>query len=49
MNYWMIMKWNELVMGYNIGMMNGNMNNRSIDDLLDRYEDDVNIFYSIMF
>ena len=49
MNYWMIMKWNELVLDYNVMKMDNSMNSRSIEDMLDRYENDVNIFYSNIF
>ena len=44
MDYWMVMKWNELVLDYNVGIhMNKEMD---VKNLLDRYENDVDIFYS---
>ena len=44
MDYWMVMKWNELVLDYNVGIhMNKEMD---VKNLLDRYENDVGIFYS---
>ena len=40
----MVMKWNELVLDYNVGIhMNKEMD---VKNLLDRYENDVDIFYS---
>ena len=40
----MIMKWNEMVLDYNVGKhMEKEMD---VKDLLDRYENDVDIFYS---
>lgn len=44
MDYWMVMKWNELVLDYNVGIHR----NKEMDvkNLLDRYENDVDIFYS---
>ena len=44
MDYWMIMKWNELVLDYNVGIhMEKEMD---VKNLIDRYENDVDIFYS---
>ena len=44
MDYWMIMKWNELVLDYNVGIhMEKEMDAKN---LIDRYENDVDIFYS---
>ena len=44
MDYWVVMKWNELVLDYNVGIhMNKEMD---VKNLLDRYENDVDIFYS---
>ena len=44
MDYWMIMKWNELVLDYNVGIhMEKEVN---VKNLIDRYENDVDIFYS---
>ena len=44
MDYWMVMKWNEMVLDYNVGKhMEKEMD---VKDLLDRYENDVDIFYS---
>ena len=44
MDYWMVMKWNELVLDYNVGIhINKEMD---VKNLLDRYENDVDIFYS---
>ena len=40
----MVMKWNEMVLDYNVGKhMEKEMD---VKDLLDRYENDVDIFYS---
>ena len=41
MDYWMIMKWNELVLDYNVGIhMEKEMD---VKNLIDRYENDVDI------
>ena len=45
MDYWMRIKWNEMVLDYNI-MISKKKNKKSVEDMLDRYEIDVNIFYS---
>jgi len=41
----MIMKWNELVLDYNILKMRSK-EKCDLNSLIDRYENDVNIFYS---
>ena len=45
MDYWMVMKWNELVLDYNI-LMTNNEERCDMNKMLDRYENDVSIFYS---
>ena len=45
MDYWMVMKWNELVLDYNI-LMTNNEERYDMNKMLDRYENDVSIFYS---
>ena len=48
MDYWMRIKWNEMVLDYNI-MISKKKNKKSVEDMLDRYENDVNIFYSDLY
>tara|TARA_R110001632_G_scaffold19941_3_gene60060 strand:- start:62 stop:208 length:147 start_codon:yes stop_codon:yes gene_type:complete len=48
MDYWMRIKWNEMVLDYNI-MISKKKNKKSVEDMLDRYEIDVNIFYSDLY
>ena len=45
MDYWMVMKWNELVLDYNI-LMTNNKERCDMNKMLDRYENDVIVFYS---
>ena len=46
MDYWMVMKWNELVLDCNVIKSNGEGKEMDLKTMLDRYENDVNIFYS---
>ena len=46
MDYWMIMKWNELVLDYNVIKSKGEGKEMNLKTMLDRYENDSNIFYS---
>jgi len=48
MDYWMIIKWNEMVLDYNI-LISKKKNKKSVEDMLDRYENDVDIFYSDLY
>lgn len=48
MDYWMRFKWNEMVLDYNI-MISKKKNKKSVEDMLDRYENDVDIFYSDLY
>jgi len=48
MDYWMRIKWNEMVLDYNI-MISKKKNKKSVEDMLDRYENDVDIFYSDLY
>lgn len=48
MDYWMRIKWNEMVLDYNI-MISKKKNKKSVEDMLDRYENDVDIFYSELY
>jgi hypothetical protein len=41
-------KWNEMVLDYNI-MISKKKNKKSVEDMLDRYENDVDIFYSDLY
>jgi len=44
----MRIKWNEMVLDYNI-MISKKKNKKSVEDMLDRYENDVDIFYSDLY
>jgi hypothetical protein len=44
----MIIKWNEMVLDYNI-LISKKKNKKSVEDMLDRYENDVDIFYSDLY
>lgn len=48
MDYWMRIKWNEMVLDYNI-RISKKKNKKSVEDMLDRYENDVDIFYSDLY
>ena len=42
----MVMKWNELVLDYNVIKSKGEGKEMNLNTMLDRYENDANIFYS---
>lgn len=42
----MVMKWNELVLDYNVIKSKGEGKEMNLNTMLDRYENDVDIFYS---
>lgn len=46
MNFWMVMKWNELVTDYNVIKSNNEGKEMNLKTMLDKYENDTNIFYS---
>lgn len=46
MDYWMVMKWNELVLDYNVIKSKGEGKEMNLNTMLDRYENDASIFYS---
>lgn len=49
MDYWIIMKWNEMVLDYNVKKGNRSMKSGNWEVVLDRFVDDVEIFYSLLF
>ncbi|MDA9893590.1 hypothetical protein N9D50_06355 [Flavobacteriaceae bacterium] len=46
MDYWMVMKWNELVLDYNVIKSKSEGKEMNLKTMIDRYENDANIFYS---
>ena len=46
MNFWVVMKWNELVTDYNVIKSNNEGKEMNLKTMLDKYENDTNIFYS---